>query len=90
MDIRWTRRALDDLKTAYARLEQDNFLLARDMVRALRHLLAQLPGQTHLGRKGSVDTTRELQIPGTPYLLIYREVAGNLEILRIAHGRRRV
>ncbi len=42
-----------------------------------------------MGRAGRVPGTRELLIPGTPYIIPYRVRAGAVEILRVFHAARR-
>jgi toxin ParE1/3/4 len=42
-----------------------------------------------MGRPGRVSGTRELVIPGTPYIVPYRVRGGKLEILRILHATQR-
>ncbi|MDJ0852774.1 MAG: type II toxin-antitoxin system RelE/ParE family toxin [Myxococcota bacterium] len=40
------------------------------------------------GREGSVTDTREMAIPGLPFLLIYRVREATVEVLRVLHGAR--
>jgi plasmid stabilization system protein ParE len=41
-----------------------------------------------MGRTGRVASTRELALPGTAYLIIYRQNGDGIEILRVLHGAR--
>jgi toxin ParE1/3/4 len=41
------------------------------------------------GIPGRVHDTRELVIPGTPYIVVYREQADQVLILRLFHAARR-
>jgi toxin ParE1/3/4 len=41
------------------------------------------------GRAGRVDGTRELVVPGTPYIVVYRLKDTGVQILSILHGARR-
>jgi toxin ParE1/3/4 len=43
----------------------------------------------HRGRPGRWPGTRELIIPGTPYIVPYRVKGPVVEILRVFHGARR-
>jgi toxin ParE1/3/4 len=47
-------------------------------------LLAEHP---NLGRPGRVAGTRELVVPGTPYVIPYRVKANRLEVIAVFHGR---
>jgi plasmid stabilization system protein ParE len=53
---------------------------------ATANLLRDQPG---LGRPGRIRGTRELIVPGTPYLIPYRVRRHHLEIIAVFHGRRR-
>jgi toxin ParE1/3/4 len=44
--------------------------------------LAELPG---LGRPGRVAGTRELIVPGTPYIVPYRLRGDRLEVIAVFH-----
>jgi plasmid stabilization system protein ParE len=48
--------------------------------------LAELPG---LGRPGRVAGTRELVVPGTPYVIPYRVRGDHLDVIAVFHGRQR-
>lgn len=39
-----------------------------------------------MGRPGFLMGTRELVIPGTPYIAIYRAFASRIEIVALKHG----
>ena len=56
---------------------------------ASRQRSACLPTWPHRGRPGRWPGTRELIIPGTPYIVPYRVKGDLVEILRILHGARR-
>jgi plasmid stabilization system protein ParE len=48
--------------------------------------LAELP---NLGRPGRVAGTRELVVPGTPYIIPYRLRGDRLEVITVFHGRQK-
>lgn len=48
--------------------------------------LSRLTGFPAMGRAGRKQGTRELVIPHTPFIVVYREQQGRLEILRVLHG----
>ncbi len=55
------------------------------LLTAVEHL-AELP---NLGRPGRVSGTRELVVPGTPYVIPYRLRGDRLEVIAVFHGRQR-
>jgi len=46
-------------------------------------MLADHPG---IGRPGRVDGTRELVIPGLPYVIAYLHRGDTVTVLRVLHG----
>ena len=48
-----------------------------------RRLLSDNP---FIGRSGEIKGTRELVIPGTPYIVAYRVADTQIEILFVQHG----
>ena len=89
MTIVWSVRAVRHLARLRAYIAKDGPDAARDVaatILASVELLAEQPG---LGRAGRVPGTRELVIPGTPYLVPYRVRGGRLEIVAVFHGRQR-
>ena len=89
MQIRWTKQALGDLTNARAfgaAHHPDSVAAFAAQVRSSLDVLKAHPG---IGRDGRVDGTRELAIPRTPFLLVYRVEGKHLDILAFLHGSRR-
>lgn len=86
----WSPEAIDDLSALRAHIEQDDPAAAQrvslHIIRNVEVLLLDNPG---MGRAGRVPGTRELVIPGTPFIVPYRLTGDVIEILRIYHGARR-
>lgn len=81
--------ALDDLASVYEFLAKD--VESKALERIMRLLdaaesLAELPS---LGRPGRVPGTRELIVPGTPYIIPYRVKGETVQVLRFYHSSRR-
>ena len=57
-----------------------------DRIRVAVGNLAEFP---EMGRVGRVRQTRELVIPRSPYIAVYRIGGGTIRILRILHGSQR-
>jgi plasmid stabilization system protein ParE len=88
MRVTWTIPALDNLD------EIQDFIAQRSPGAAYK-LTAALVGRTDellrsnpmIGRKGRIIGTRELVLPGTPYVVVYR-LRNDVEILAVVHGAR--
>jgi plasmid stabilization system protein ParE len=59
--------------------------LVETRIHEAARLLVTIPA---MGRPGRVDGSRELVVPRTPYILVYRISAGTIRILRILRGAR--
>lgn len=89
--IRWSRRALDDLKAQIAFIAADNPKAARVIAQKIRSsgdLLAKRP----TGRPGRVTGTREKLVVGLPYVIAYTVTSEpgeeTLVVLRVIHTAR--
>lgn len=84
MEIRWTRKALENLDAIAAYIAQDNPVRAGSFIGEIKkktELLAQFPA---LGRPGRVPGTRELVVHEN-YVLPYRVKDGMVQIIRVHH-----
>lgn len=86
MRVLWTVPARDDLAGQRAFLQRRNRRAAKRIVRAIIDAAALLPQAPGMGRPGRVIGTRELIVPGTPYLVPYRVHGDRLEVLCVLHG----
>ena len=86
MRLRYLGRARSDLLQIiqYGRGEQWPDPVA--YVRKLRERIVVLAAHRDSGREGRVGGTREWVLAGTPYIVVYRVIAGVVEVLRILHG----
>ena len=80
--------AVDDLDDIAGYISQDNPEAARRTVRRLWTAVKSLAEQPEMGRPGRVHGTRELVVSGTPFVVPYRVVGSEIEILRVLHGAR--
>jgi addiction module RelE/StbE family toxin len=87
MRIRWTDPAVHDLTNIcdYIR-EHDAPAAARGVALTIHDRVSSLTRFPELGRPGRRLNTRELVIPGLPFLAIYRVRGDVIEIVRILHG----
>ena len=88
--IRWSRAALRDYRDAIEWLDERNPAAAKRIADAINRRLSTLPGMPRLGRPGRVSGTRELVIPRTPYLIIYKleDDTDAVFIVRLMHSAR--
>ncbi len=88
MRLRWTKLALADLEAIWRHIVKDNPQAAdgvEDRIVDAAANLRQFPG---LGRVGLVEGTRELVVPGLPYIIVYAAKPGGIVIYRVRHGKR--
>lgn len=89
MRVRWLRKALANLEAEADYIAQDNPIAARRLVRNIFQAVQLLKKNPAIGRAGRVAGTRELVVPGTPYIIPYRVRGGTVEILRVFHAARK-
>ncbi len=84
MDIRWTRKALENLEQVAAYIAPDNPTRATSFIGEIKEkteLLASFPA---LGRPGRVPGTRELVVHDN-YVVPYRVKDETVQIIRVQH-----
>ncbi len=89
MRVRWLRGALANLDAIGEYIARDNSAAADRMVRTIHGAVENLRQFPAMGRPGRVMGTRELVIPGTPYIVPYRIRDNDVEVLRVLHASRR-
>jgi toxin ParE1/3/4 len=86
MKIVWTVQAIQDLLQIREYIGRENKRAAAKIARRLQTAAARLADHAEIGRPGRVGSTRELIVPGTPFLLPYRVRQGRVEILSVIHA----
>ncbi len=89
MKILWTKGASCNLDEIEEYIAKDNPGAAARTVLTIVRSVEQLIDQPAMGRVGRIDGTRELVIPGLPYIVPYRVKKQNIEVLRFFHTSRR-
>jgi toxin ParE1/3/4 len=89
VQVRWLRAALANLEAEADYIACDNPAAAARTVARISDAVDKLAAMPARGRPGRVPGTRELVVPGTPYIIPYRVRRGAVEILRVFHGTRR-
>ena len=86
MRLAWSEPALADLVEIRRYIAEDNPAAARRVAERIKAAVRQLATYPHLGRPGREPGTRELAIPGTPYVVPYTVHRDRLAILAVLHG----
>ena len=90
MVVRWTRPAAADLTHICDYTEQRfGVAQARRVAVAVCEAVESLGAQPSRGRRGRKAGTRELILPGFPFLIVYRLRRSAIEITRVLHGAQR-
>jgi addiction module RelE/StbE family toxin len=87
--IKWLQSALDDLDHVEIYIAKDNPTAAIDTVLRIIEVVGLLSKQPGMGRSGRVLGTKELVIPATPFIVPYRVIENNVQILRVYHNSRK-
>ncbi len=66
-------------------IAEDSPMAAADVAQKIWNTTKKLATHPGMGRPGRVEGTRELIIPGLPFILPYVERAGVIVILRVMH-----
>jgi toxin ParE1/3/4 len=85
----WSPRAIGHLADLRAYIARDNPDAASPVATTLLAAVDRLAEFPNLGRPGRVPGTRELVVPGTPYVIPYRLRGDRLEVIAVFHGRQR-
>lgn len=86
---RWTALALQDLGRVLEYIAADDAEAAQRVAQAIRTASERLDQFPRMGRNGARTGTRELVVPGLPYVLVYRDQGLAIQILRLLHSRRK-
>lgn len=87
MKIVWLPAAADALDREFDFLAAKNPQAARTVFVRIVALVRRLADFPNSGRPGQIDGTRELVIPGLPYVVVYRVGGESVQILRVFHTR---
>jgi toxin ParE1/3/4 len=85
----WSPRAVAHLVELRAYIARDRPEAAARIAHTLVDAVNRLAAVPGLGRPGRVTGTRELVVPGTPYVIPYRLRGDRLEIAAVFHGRQK-
>ena len=89
MTIVWSPRAIEHLAHLHEYIARDNPNAAKRIASALLEAIERLAQLPNLGRPGRVAGTRELVVPGAPYIIPYRLRGDRLEVVAVFHARQK-
>lgn len=89
MTIVWSPRAIRHLAALRAYIAREHPASAGEVAATLLATIEGLADFPNRGRPGRVAGTRELVVPGTPYVIPYRVRGDRVEVLAVFHGRRK-
>ena len=89
MRVKWLRTALANLEAEAKYIARDNPAAAARVVSEINRAVNRLRHFPAMGRPGRVLGTRELVVPGTPYIVPYRFRSNAIEVLRVFHSARK-
>ena len=91
MQIKWLRKALQNLNDEAGYIAKDDPEAARLVVQRIQQTVGLLRGNPSLGHPGRLPGTHELVIPKTRYIVPYRVRSRlqRIEILRVFHTSRK-
>lgn len=89
MNLVWSALALADRDSIFSHIEADNPRAAIAVDERIAGASRRLIDFPDSGRPGRVAGTRELVIPGTPYIAAYVVTAEKVRILRVLHEAQR-
>lgn len=89
MIVAWSIPARDDLIAIADYIAADDPAAAHTVIDRIDAAVGQLADHPRLGRPGRIADTRELVIPGLPYIVAYRLHDERVQILRILHSARK-
>jgi toxin ParE1/3/4 len=84
--VRWTRLAPGDINSAYEYVALDDVDAADQFLERIQEAAAILVRHPMAGAVGRIPGTRELVVPGTPWIIPHRVRPGFVDILAVIHG----
>lgn len=88
MTIVWSPGAERDLDAIFDYVLNDDPAAAERLCDRIEARVLELEDYPQIGRPGRTRGTRELVVPGTPYIAIYRIGVQRIDVLAVIHGAR--
>jgi addiction module RelE/StbE family toxin len=87
MKVSFTEAARRDIAAIYDYISRDNPEAAKRVIAAIERATDRLSPFPFSGRIGAVEATRELVIPGLPYIGVYSVTEDAVEIIAVFHAK---
>lgn len=88
MKLRWLKNALKSLRSVLQFIAAENPEATSKVVIRIERSVERLREYPLSGRTGTVAGTREIVVPGLPYLIVYHVTENEVQILRVFHTSR--
>ena len=86
MKLRWQVSAVSDLANIRDYIATDSPSAARNVVNRVFRSVERLRMFPASGRLGQVPGTREVVVPGLPYIVVYTHDDVSVEVVAVFHG----
>lgn len=88
MQVRWTSPAAQDMEEIVLYIQRDSAESAKTVAKTLFDAANSLEFMPSRGRAGRIMGTRELVIPGLPFIIVYEVMDTAVHIHHIYHAAR--
>lgn len=88
MKVRYAGRALREIDAIWKHIALSSPKAAQGVEDRIQAAIARLGRFPESGRPGRVDGTRELVVPGLPYVAVYRIEDAGVLVLAVRHAAR--
>lgn len=87
MLISWSPNSKEDYRNICSYLISHNILAALDIINRIDGSIGLLSENPYIGRKSEFTEARELVVPQTNYIVIYRIKTDVVELMQIYHAK---
>jgi addiction module RelE/StbE family toxin len=84
--IDWSDSAVADFETILEYISRDNHEMAINIGLRIRSAIMRLKEYPLIGKPGRRSGTRELNLPGPPFVVVYTTDGERIQIARILHA----
>ena len=88
MRLRWRLSAVNDLTEIRDFIRENDPEAAQAVVDRVLRSVERLESFPKSGREGQISGTRELVVPGLPYIVVYTTDDTDISIIGVFHGAR--